>query len=59
MMVLGFLIATLIFFILNLASNLILLALDAGRGRIPVISIIMILIGLGLLTWNIFAIVSY
>jgi hypothetical protein len=58
-MTFAFLIATLVFFILNLASNLILLALDAGRGRIPIISIVMVLITLCLITWNIFALVSY
>ena len=58
-MVFSFLIGSLVFFILNLTSNLLLLAIDAGRGRIPLISIVMVLLSVCLLTWNILALVSY
>lgn len=58
-MIFSFLIASLVFFILNLTSNLLLLAIEAGKGRIPLISIIMVLLSVCMLTWNILALVSY
>jgi len=58
-MIIGFLVATLIIFTINLVVTLIVVGLNFSETRkIPVINLISVIITLLILTWNIIAIVT-
>lgn len=59
MMVFSFLIGTLIFFMLNLISNLMLFSIEAAKGSASVVSTIIIILSVCMLTWNILALTFY
>jgi len=58
-MIIGFLVATLIIFTINLVVTLLVVGLNFSETRkIPVINLISVIITLLILTWNIIAIVT-
>lgn len=59
MMVFSFLIGTLIFFMLNLISNLMIFSIEAAKGNASVVSTIIIILSVCMLTWNILALTFY
>ena len=58
-MVFSFLIGTLIFFMLNLISNLMIFSIEAAKGNASVVSTIIIILSVCMLTWNILALTFY
>lgn len=59
-MITGFLIATLVLFILNLALSLLTISVNAADpdNKVPVVSIVSVFINLIMITWNILALIS-
>jgi len=58
-MIFGFLIATLMIFTINLLFNLVVLYINIYSNQKPLIAIINVFVCLFLLTWNIWAIMSF
>lgn len=59
-MITGFLIATLVLFILNLALSLLTISVNSADpdNKVPVVSIVSVFINLIMITWNILALIS-
>jgi hypothetical protein len=57
-MIIGFLIATLIIFIINLSLSLVVIALSVQIGNITLIHLISVVVSLVMISWNILAIAS-
>lgn len=57
-MITAFIIAMIVLMTLNLALNLLTIALGAGRGQVPIIAIVSMFLNLIFITWGIICLVT-